>query len=475
MYNGKILFIESHGRRVWTVSLCLMIMLCLVLTFQPSKAHAIVNHIYVATTGSDTYPAGDGSPAKPYATIYQASTVATPGTIVHVAPGTYTAKMTTTASGNSTDRISYVSDTNPVTGARARIIPPTSHTTFDGTIWVNRGNYVDIDGFEIDGTGNHISNGIWNGGHHVTIKNNHVHHIEYMYGSGAAACNGNGGSGINISDFYQKYETPPVRMVGTVVTNNIVNSIGDPGCNKIQGIYISTTATVSNNIIYDIGAAGIHQWHDATANVIVNNTITDTDIGILIGAGDGYVASWPVNTDNNIVSNNIVYKNRQHGINNQLNGSVGTHNTYDSNLVYGNTILDWRLAAQNTHLNTVADEPEFVNYAGHDFHLQSDSKAINAGVTANAPSTDFEGNSRVGKVDIGAYENQVSTTKTLTFYHHDSVSTTSGNASGVWYKQALVDGVVVWEADVTDLGTAWRSETVNFTTSGPSFTLKFRL
>ncbi|WP_436239989.1 hypothetical protein, partial [Paenibacillus sp. LjRoot153] len=65
--------------------------------------------------------------------------------------------------------------------------------------------------------------------------------------------------------------------------------------------------------------------------------------------------------------------------------------------------------------------------------------------------------------------------KTLTFYHHDSVSTTSGNASGVWYKQALVNGVVVWEADVTDLGTAWRSETVNFTTSSPSFTLKFRL
>ncbi len=57
-------------------------------------------------------------------------------------------------------------------------------------------------------------------------------------------------------------------------------------------------------------------------------------------------------------------------------------------------------------------DPRFVNASGSDFRLQQCSPAIDAGTNANAPATDFEGNTRpfnatgVSNADMGAYEYQ---------------------------------------------------------------------
>lgn len=57
-----------------------------------------------------------------------------------------------------------------------------------------------------------------------------------------------------------------------------------------------------------------------------------------------------------------------------------------------------------TNGNIFAD-PKFVGPAQGDFHLQAGSPAIDAGSSAGAPATDFDGRARSdGHIDIGAYE-----------------------------------------------------------------------
>ncbi|WP_158621713.1 choice-of-anchor Q domain-containing protein [Corallococcus aberystwythensis] len=422
-----------------------------------SPAHAAVSHLYVATTGNDS--TGNGSSGSPYKTILRASQAATPGAIIHVAPGTYSASFLTTKSGTATDRIRYVSETDPATGARARIVPPNTTAT-TGIVWENRGAYVDIDGFEFDGTGTKMPNALLNQGSYVTISNNHVHHI--ANGSNQP-CNSGGGSGINIVD-----TAIPGLMTGTVVTRNKVHDIGY-NCKYIQNIYISTRATVTNNLSYNNTAgAGIHLWHDAHEVVIANNTIYNTWMGIIVGGGNYYEYSGPA--DYVDVSNNIVVNN-DYGI--SLQGATGSHNTYTNNLVYQNTHYHFSPGAN--HTGTVIAPPQFVNAAGGDFHLAPGSLAINAGSPAFAPSVDLDGNPRPvdGLHDIGAYEYGGSTPgQVLTFWEKDSVA---GPTSGYWFKQALVNGVVVWESDVTADGTAWQSHSVAINPTGASFNLQFRL
>src|SRR5579883_466810 len=62
---------------------------------------------YVAPSGDNS---NDGSQAHPFATIQQAATVVTPGSMVHVLPGIYADPVTVTTSGTADARITFLSD-----------------------------------------------------------------------------------------------------------------------------------------------------------------------------------------------------------------------------------------------------------------------------------------------------------------------------------------------------------------------------
>src|SRR5690242_17632952 len=67
------------------------------------------NALYVSPSGSDRNP---GTQISPFATLEKADSVATPGTTIHVAPGTYIMNgIYTRHSGTATARITFVSDT----------------------------------------------------------------------------------------------------------------------------------------------------------------------------------------------------------------------------------------------------------------------------------------------------------------------------------------------------------------------------
>jgi parallel beta-helix repeat protein len=350
-----------------------------------TAAATVTGNLYVSPTGSDSNP---GTQAKPLKTIARADALSRAGYVIHVAPGTYkvaaaasgSAGIKTVKSGTATARIRFVSDVK----WGAKIV-------FSGTGlgWNSKGAYVDIDGFDITGTGRL---GLLAEGGHERITRNFVHDLTVSGG-----CNGSGGAGIDAWG----------AGGGAVIDSNVVRNIGlqwvaAQSCNTVQGIYLTNQNNiVSNNIISGVASVGINSWHGATGNTFVNNTIFGNKMGIVIGQGDS--GSTSAGTSNNYVANNIVYGNG-YGITEM--GKVGTNNRYANNLVY-NTGRAW--LAKGTITGTVSADPQFVKYAANgtgDYRLKSTSPAINKGTATKAPTVDILGVARPrgGAVDIGAYE-----------------------------------------------------------------------
>jgi hypothetical protein len=331
---------------------------------------ATTYNYYVSPTGSDTAAGTKAAPFKTLARAVKAATKAS--TTVWVAPGTYAGGIKTTANGTATGRIYWVSTTK----WGAKIVPPSSSS--NNNAWDNRGNYVSIIGFDVDGTnsgsGTKWTHGIYTGGSYGMIQDNHIHHL-----ARSVACTSAGGSAIGVDSYY--------HGVKTDIVSNVVNDIGPAGCTYVQGIYVSTSGSIKNNLVYRVGAVGIHLWHDATDVVITNNTVTSSNFGMVVGGGDFYYTSAGAN--NVYVANNIIYDNK-YGISEQ--GTTGKNNN--------------GLVATGT----ISSNPLFKAYsktaATPDFHLTSSSPAIGRGTATNAYPTDLDGKPRNATTgyDVGAYQ-----------------------------------------------------------------------
>jgi hypothetical protein len=350
-----------------------------------SSSTSIYN-LYVSTTGSDS---NSGSQSSPFRTIQRAANVAKPSTTVHVAVGTYTENVTTNVAGSVTARIRYVSDTK----WGAKVIG-------NGTegMWTNNGNYTDIVGFDISGSGRL---GILNWASYTSMSGNHVHNLTVSGG-----CTGNGGAGIMNAN----YSGSDDDIIG-----NVVHDIGVPGaCNAVQGIYhANLRGHIYNNIVYRVSSYGIHLWHAANNVMVANNTSfangsSGMGGGIVIGTGD---SPGGVIMDNTKVINNIVYNNPRASIEEYCysgQNCIGSNNTIANNLVYGNgSGISLRVG---TASGTVAADPQFVNYQANgtgDYHLKSTSPGVDKGTSTSAPTTDINNVARPlgAAVDIGAYEN----------------------------------------------------------------------
>lgn len=347
-------------------------------------AELVRTNLYVAPNGSDSNP---GTRAEPLRTLARAAQVVTPGTTVHVAPGIYSGGVRSNVNGTPEARIVYQSTER----WGARIVPPLDAR--QSAAWDNRGNYVDIIGFDIDGTqyqsGMKWLSGIYIGGSHNGVHNNLVHHI-----GTDVPCESKGGAGIGIDSYF--------KGVNGMVTGNQVHDIGPPDCSFMHGIYVSTTAGVLGNIVYRVSGAGIHLWHDATHVTVRGNTVAASGTGIVVGGGDFYHSKGP--NDYTHVSNNIVYDNR-HGVLEQ--GAIGRHNSFRNNLVYQNSAGDWKLSPGREHIDSIAAQPQFVSYSAGgtpDFRLLPGSPAIGGGLPPEATAArGGTGRARLARrTDIGA-------------------------------------------------------------------------
>jgi hypothetical protein len=342
---------------------------------------ATTYNYYVSPTGSDS---AAGTKTAPFKTLARAAQVATKAsTTVWVAPGTYTGGVKTTASGTASSRIYWVSTTK----WGAKVVPGST-----ANIWDNRGNYVSIIGFDFDGsTKPTVTHGVYTGGSYTMIQDNHVHNI-----AKSATCNSAGGSAIGTDSYY--------NGVWDDVVSNTVHDIGPAGCKYIQGIYVSTSGTVKNNLVYRVGEAAIHLWHDANHVTITNNTVTTSHYGVIVGGGNFYHSS--TGDDYTVVNNNIFMDNG-YGISEQ--GTTGIHNSYSNNLVTGNTT---NISLRNglTAKNTVSSNPLFTSYSKTlttpNYLITASSPAVGRGTATGAYATDIVGRPRNATTgyDIGAYQ-----------------------------------------------------------------------
>ena len=346
----------------------------------------VPNALFVAPGGLDSNP---GTQAAPVRTLARAAQLVTPGTVVNVLPGTYYGGVRTAVDGKPGARIVFRS----VERWGARIVPPP--VSGSDIAWDNRADWIDIEGFEVDGSTAQAASGqawrigIYSAGSHVRIAGNHVHDV-----ATTIPCTSRGGSAIGVDGYY--------KGAHAEVTGNSVHDIGPQGCRFVQGIYVTMPASVRNNVVYRVAEAGIHLWHDAREVVVANNTVAASHTGILVGGGDFYHTEGP--NDHTQVLNNIVYDNGR-GI--VEHGATGPHNAYRNNLVAANRGGDWSLAPGMRHSGTVSAKPGFVDYAREgapDFRLAADSPAIGKGVAAAQSDRDFLGRAlaQAGPVDIGA-------------------------------------------------------------------------
>jgi hypothetical protein len=372
---------------------------------------------YVATTGSDSNP---GTQTRPWRTINHADSaisLGSAGTIVHVAPGTYFESITTKKSGTASARITYVSDTQY--GAKLVGAGP-------GLIWRNWAAYIDVVGFEFDGsvsnnTGGGYANEIPEASHTQFLRNK-VHHIDNPGGI-HNCCDA-------VGDFYHG-TAPQQALANTFEQNLLYHNNGGAGTGQTSygdsagGMVVGWGDIVRNNIIMDQGGGWCVQISHTSTNVIfTNNTLFNCDRGGVILASpslyQGGINDYTTVT-NNIIANNGAAPNNAGtgGLDIYTSGGCGPHDVLQNNLMYGNVpgnvVNNSGCPNIPTGTQTGSNSTTFVNYTGTisgDYHLKAGSTAVGKGTTscassllACAPSVDFSGNTRsLTSLDISAFK-----------------------------------------------------------------------
>lgn len=352
-----------------------------------NTAHAVTRWVD-ATSGSNT--TGDGSEGDPYQTIAFAYGLSNAGDTVMVKDGVYT-ESASNAAGIVFDRDG--SSGLPITikseNRGGAIIDGNDNSSRNRMLEL-RGDWNVFDGFHI--TDSYNMNIVVEA-NNVSVINNEISFGGNQYPEPIEA---GGPHGIFVGG----------SRSNILIANNYIHDIGRPTCvsNPTEcrydhGMYVlGDNMTIVNNVIVHNSANGIQFFGDFTITnaKVYNNTIAfNGRNGIILWEDFAGIE----------VYNNIMHDNANIGI--ATFNATGSGALFDANVVNGNAAGNFDMSGGSisytlgTHINS---NPLFVNEA-NDFYLQSDSPAIDAGLTLTEANPDIVGTTRPsGDYDIGAYE-----------------------------------------------------------------------
>jgi parallel beta-helix repeat protein len=389
----------------------------------PHNVQAEGNTYYVATNGSDSNP---GSQSQPFGTIKKGIETLSAGNTLYLRGGTYNEYVAPdggiripsgTSWSNAVTIAGYPGETAAIANG-VNIQENVDGSTVSYVIFDN----LKMQTFRVAGNS-----------HHIRLSNSELSEDPSTYIAKLQAGE------------FEPYANPPQYIPESVCgagcalhnlimmtsTTNSIEIIHNRVHDGFYGFYAnSSNSLIEGNEVYGNMGYGLHLYHsggsDVNNNIVRNNTFHHNgfydwrkykDSGFIMASGS-----------NNVAYNNIVYGNA-HGISvaygctncqvynntvygNQLEGiSMTSANStiVKNNIIYGNggTIVDWDNGSGGlVQSNNLTTDPNFVNAAAGDFHLQQGSPVIDAGMTLSQVTTDADGKARPAgsAYDIGAYE-----------------------------------------------------------------------
>jgi len=351
-------------------------------------------HYVDGTAGNDANP---GTSSAPWRTIQHAADVMNPGDTVVVNDGVYTGGanvVTVSRSGTASEWL--------VLRAAHRwgaVIDGQGNSSYVG-IEIN-GKYIRVEGFEVRNTSRYGIDAY--NGHDIAVVGDDIHDVGHV-------CTDDVGGRVGV-DAYARNLT---------IERNLIHDVGrlgpgEQGCspsttawqNHDHGIYQgseyagqSDNLVIRNNVFYHFTHGWAVQRYEGSGTIvnglsILNNTFVGAnpwrDGQIIIATG----------VNNLVIENNIFYQPTTAGVWFDTGGLSNV--TLSDNLSFGAAVSEG-LSGMTSSGNLGNVDPRFVNPSGLDFHVQSGSPAIGAGMTLSNVPNDFDGVVRSGAYTIGAYQ-----------------------------------------------------------------------
>jgi hypothetical protein len=391
-------------RRLVLSALCALVFFIGAVNVQAATYH-------VSATGSDTNP---GTVTQPFRTIARGVSSLTAGDTLYIRGGTWTEQID--MSGKAGTPGKYITMAG---------YPGERVTINTGNMFAIKGTYSPSNSYFIfenlilDGVNNTVSGVYWTiggGSHDIIIRN-----VEIKNWYGGLLIGGDNIQVINCK------------------IHDLRSLTGLPG-DRVYGIYFhhGTNGVIEGNDIYNNPGGGMQAYPGPITNLAIrrnkfhnNNSLTSSSLGGLILSGDsgttvtgvevsnnvfynngsapthGYSPGLQImwNASNNHVWNNTFFGNQGYGL--EVGVASAANNVLQNNIVYGNLnpgIHDVGTATIKSH--NLTTDPRFINAGAFDFSLQTNSPALDAGVTVSRIITDIRMAPRPQGMsyDIGAYE-----------------------------------------------------------------------